>query len=210
MTLGFLLLLLCIITIVFFVFVRKKNRKGETISFISTTLATLIGVLLAVMLSDLQNQKNDKLDTIKILRSGKKTLELNYEYSKGMINYNKKSLDTLRYKYYETTDTLATLSIQDELPYPDLYENIIQNELVTKNISEFSLFQIYNVLINLRKLNMGKTYDIYLVELKKLIAITEIEIQFQQGEINEGKLGSILSEKMETFNKELLSLKKVD
>ena len=185
MSIGLLLIFLCAITVVFFLILRRKGRKSEVIPFLSTTLATLIGVLLAVTLSDIQTKKNETEDTIKLLKSAKSTLNLNYEYSKGLVE---------SFNYLKSSDSISE---NYSLPYPDLYEKIIQNDVVSKNISEHSLFQINNVLINLKRIpNSDKLdHELFLKELKRLLHTTSLEIDYQEGNLTLKELELKLDEK---------------
>ena len=186
MSIGLLLIFLCAITVVFFLILRRKGRKSEVIPFLSTTLATLIGVLLAVTLSDIQTKKNETEDTIKLLKSAKSTLNLNYEYSKGLVE---------SFNYLKSSDSISE---NYSLPYPDLYEKIIQNDVVSKNISEHSLFQINNVLINLKRIpNSDKLdHELFLKELKRLLHTTSLEIDYQKGNLTLKELELKLDEKL--------------
>ena len=177
-----ILLLLLIVFAVFFLFKLLKRKNGaELFNFLTTTLATLLGVLIAVSLTNYQEKLKETEDTVKLMKSAKRTLDLNYEYAKGTIQY-------LESQYKDSLNSEVKINkelINNSLPYPDLFEQIILSENSSKNISEASLFNMYNALVNLRRLS-GKNIErrTYLRELERLKTIMQLEIDYQNGNLS--------------------------
>lgn len=155
--------------------------KNQLASFISTLVATLAGVLIAIWLTDSGIKIKEKEDTIKLLQTAKLILTNTSKYSeqlsKRIIAHEKDSINYSQ-KIIESTKE------ENPIPYPDLFETIISNELVSKNISEYSHPAIYIALINLRKLANHETIEHYLNSLEKMTVVLDLEIELLKGEIN--------------------------
>lgn len=191
----FILIIISLISIGFLILLKKKQQKSETLSFVSTLLATLFGVLLAVNLSNRENLKKEKADTVKLLKSAKNIIDNTFDYTKGLGTY----IDTIKKDSSYTSNLINKLKSDNPIPYPDLMENIISNEVVSKNISEYSHNFIFSSLINLRKIANYSSIDTYKFLLKELEFIIDLEIKYQEREIDEEEL-----EKMYTKGKEKL------
>ncbi|WP_417799500.1 hypothetical protein [Tenacibaculum sp.] len=164
-----------------------RISKNEWISFILTLIATLSGVLIAIWLTNSGIRNKEKEDTIKLLHTAKLILANTSEYSN---NLNKTILefeqDTVNY----TKEQLESVKANNPIPYPDLLETIISNELIAKNVSEYSHNAIYNNLINLRKLSQYETAEYYLKLLEEMMLNLDLEIEFQKDEIDVSELES--------------------
>ena len=155
--------------------------KKEWVSFISTLVATLSGVLIAIWLTNSAIKDKENEDTIKLLQTAKIILSKTSEYSdlltKKIIEFEK---DSIKYSQKK----IEFVKQNNPIPYPDLLETIISNELVSKNISENSHNLIYNYIINLRRLAKYKTAEHYIIFLEEMIVILDIEIELLGGKIN--------------------------
>ncbi|CAM1369048.1 conserved hypothetical protein [Tenacibaculum litoreum] len=165
-----------------------RISKNEWISFILTLIATLAGVLIAIWLTNSGIRNKEKEDTIKLLHTAKLILANTSEYSN---NLNKTILefeqDTVNY----TKEKLESVKANNPIPYPDLLETIISNELISKNVSEYSHNSIYNNLINLRKLSQYETAEYYLKLLEEMMLNLDLEIELLKDEIDINELESI-------------------
>ncbi len=155
--------------------------KKEWVSFISTLVATLSGVLIAIWLTNSAIKDKENEDTIKLLQTAKIILSKTSVYSdlltKKIIEFEK---DSIKYSQKK----IEFVKQNNPIPYPDLLETIISNELVSKNISENSHNLIYNYIINLRRLAKYKTAEHYIIFLEEMIVILDIEIELLGGKIN--------------------------
>ena len=193
----FILIGLSVLSFVFLLIIRKNGKKVEITHFISTLLATLIGVLLAVTLSNNANIKKEKIDAIKLLNSATHIINMSYNYTVGLESY------ILELKKDSTTNKDSIITIIKEknpLPYPDLMETIISNELISKNISEFSYIHINNVIINLKRVREYDRINNYKRHLKELIILIELEIEFQNGGLNLEEMNDMFVAKTKNFS----------
>ncbi len=177
-----ILIALSVVSLIFLLVIRKKGKKVEITHFISTLLATLLGVLLAVTLSNNANIKKEKVDAIKLLNSATHIINMTYDYTVGLESF---ILELERDSTTTNNDSIITIiKEKNPLPYPDLMETIISNELISKNISEFSYIQINSVIINLKRVREYERINNYKRFLKELMILLELEIEFQNGNIN--------------------------
>ena len=179
-----ILIVLSVFSVLFLVIIRNKDSKSETLSFISTLIATLVGVLLAVTLSNLENQKKERVDTIKLLNTAKNILDGTYNYTNGLSNY----ISELEQDTINTDSAINIIKLNNPLPYPDLMETIISNELISRNLTEFSHNQMYNGLINMKKVSNYNSVETYKKILKEQILLLELEIDYQKGNSNLDKI----------------------
>ncbi len=155
--------------------------KSEWVSFVLTLIATLIGVLIAISLTNYGIRNKEKNDTIKLLNTAKLILINTNQYAKGLNDaILELEEDTLR----NNNQSMEEHKSSNPIPYPDLLETIISNELISKNISEFSHNYIYTGLNNLRKLTKYETVEYYQKSLEEMILLLDLEIENQQAKIN--------------------------
>ena len=176
-----ILIALSVVSSIYLLIIRKNGKKLEITHFISTLLATLIGVLLAVTLSNNTSIKKEKLDAIKLLNSATHIIDMTYDYTVGLESF---ILELERDSTTNNDSIITIIKEKNPLPYPDLMETIISNELISKNISEFSYIQINNVIINLKRVRKYERINNYKKSLKELSILLELEVEFQNGNIN--------------------------
>ena len=155
--------------------------KSEWVSFALTLIATLVGVLLAISLTNLGNRNKEKEDTIKLLYTAKLILTNTTQYAKSL---NNKVIELEKDSITNNNQTIEDLKSSNPIPYPDLLETIISNELISKNISELSHNYIYSGLNNLKKQTKNETVEYYQKSLEELILLLDLEIENQKGQIN--------------------------
>ncbi|MCD6598600.1 MAG: hypothetical protein J7L04_12975 [Bacteroidales bacterium] len=171
-----ILIILGVVSVIFLLIIRKKGKKLEVIRFISTLIATLIGVLLAVTLSNNANIKKEKEDSIKLLNSASRIIDMTYVYTVGLESYIK---DYKNDSIKNTDSIISIIKEKNPLPYPDLLGIIISNELISKNMSDFSYIQINSVIINLKRNREYGRINTYKRSLKELELLLELEIDLQ-------------------------------
>lgn len=155
--------------------------KSEWVSFIMTLIATLFGVLIAISLTNSGIRNKEKDDTIKLLHTAKLILTNTNQYAK---NLNNTVIELEKDTITNNNQAIEELKSSNPIPYPDLLETIISNELISKNISEFSHNYIYIGLNNLRKLTKYETVEYYQKSLEEMILLLDLEIENQRGEID--------------------------
>ncbi|RLD66153.1 MAG: hypothetical protein DRI84_05350 [Bacteroidetes bacterium] len=193
-----ILVVLSIVIIIFLFIIRKKGKKIEITHFISTLLATLIGVLLAVTLSDHANIKKEKEDTVKLLKSADRVIDMTYEYTLGLESY---ILELEKDSINNSDSIIRDIKNKNQLPYPDLMETIISNELISKNISAFSYLQINSAIINLKKVREWGRINTYKRFLNELDILLELEIDYQNGDLDEEAMSEQFIEKSNMLSK---------
>lgn len=175
---------------------KLKISRSEWVSFILTLIATLIGVLLAISLTNRGIKNKEKEDTIKLLQTAKLILSNTQEMAVGLgrtiVELEK---DTLNYDL-QTMDDIKSIN---PIPYPDLLEPIVSNELFAKNVSEYCHANMYTGLINLKKLASYETISYYQFTIEQLIFLLELEIDYQKGALNAKEI----EKKMTNYEEEL-------
>ncbi len=194
-----ILLALGVGSLIFLLIIRKKGEKLIITRFIATLLSTLIGVLLAVTLSNIANIKKEKADTIKLLNSATHIINMTYDYTVGLETF---VLELEKDSTINNDSIITIIKEKNPLPYPDLMETIISNELISKNISEFSYIKINSVIINLKRVRGYKSINNYKMSLKELTILLELEIDFQNGNIDIEAMNDRFIEKTNNFSQE--------
>jgi len=175
-----ILLILTVVSIIFLIRIRKKGNKSESLSFLSTMIATLFGVLVAVTLSNIKDEKKEINDTIKLLNSGLSVLKVTYTYTSVLGEYDIEiKQDSSKYEKNQ-----KEYRMDNPLPHPDQLETIIGSEIVSKNISEKTLTEIYAGLINIQKNGNYEAIDSYKKQLKALHLLIQFEVAYLQGNIS--------------------------
>ena len=54
-----ILIILSLVSVIFLIRIHKKGNKLERLSFLSTMIATLFGVLVAITLSNIEDEKKE-------------------------------------------------------------------------------------------------------------------------------------------------------
>jgi len=170
--------------------------KTELRSFTLTLIATLMGVLIALILTNLESRKKEKNDTIKLLKTAKFLLIDTKVYSQKLEKAIKEfQSDTLQ----DNNNIIEEIKKTNPIPFPTILETVLTNEVIFKNISEYSQSQIYKGLINLKKLANYQTLNMYDQSLSHLADLIELEIQFQKNELGINELQSNIKIKSEQW-----------
>ena len=174
-----ILIILSLVSVIFLIRIHKKGHKLESLSFLSTMIATLFGVLVAITLSNIEDEKKEINNTIKLLNSGLRVLEVTYAYTNAFGNID---IETEQDSSEEEDSQERNRQLN---PLPDLVqlETIIASETVSKNLSEVALLQIYAELINARNIGKYDTINRYKEILKRLFFWIKVEIAYLKGNI---------------------------
>ena len=169
-------------------FVEQQNLA---VNFVLTLVATLVGVLLAIAISNHEQDEKEKGDVAKLIRASIHSVETCYEYSEVLL------------QHYQTES--AELVSQEDffsknpLPYPDYLDVFIMQALVSKNLSQASLSDLNELLINLKR-SIERKPDIYLEMLEQTKQVLLIELLYQNGNID----GSELEQKLDAIEMEFI------
>ena len=174
-----ILIILSLVSVIFLIRIHKNGNKLESLSFLSTMIATLFGVLLAITLSNIEDEKKEINNTIKLLNSGLKVLQVTYACTNAFGNID---IETEQDSSEEEDSQERNRQLN---PLPDLVqlETIIASETVSKNLSEVALLQIYAELINARNIGNYDTINRYKEILKRLFFWIKVEIAYLKGNI---------------------------
>ena len=176
-----------LIFISFIIFLPKFKSATEQyslgINFILTLIATLVGVLLAISITNYESDRKEKQDVIKLLNSAITAVETCQGYSEELIEYfiNLPDSDNLKQEFY----------VKNPLPYPTYLDTLLMQSIVSKNLSGAALTELNQLLINLKRSRQNNS-SLYLIALSQAIKVLSLEIAFQNHEITEHQLNAQL------------------
>ena len=182
-----ILIILTVVSTIFLIGIRLKGKKSESLSFLSTMIATLFGVLVAITLSNIEDEKKEISDTIKLLNSGLQVLEVTYTNTHVLSNWY---ID-IQQDSSKNEDYLEANRLSNPLPNAVQLETIIASEIVSKNVSEGTLIQFYAGLFNIQKHRNYEDVEFYKEQLKGLHVLIQFEIAYLQGKISLEELISL-------------------
>jgi len=161
----------------------KNYETG--INFFLTIVATLVGVFLAISISNFESEQKEKQDVIKLLRAAIASVETSLDYSQKLESYYK----TLP----KDSELLETFYDKNPLPFPGYIETFLTQNIVSRNLSEPSLTELNELIINLKRTRASDT-EIYIRLLDLSQKTLQAEIELQQGKINPVQLEQHLDE----------------
>lgn len=176
-----------LIFISFIIFLPKFKSATEQyslgINFILTLIATLVGVLLAISITNYESDRKEKQDVIKLLNSAITTVETCQEYSEELLKYfnNLPDSDNLKQEFY----------VKNPLPYPTYLDTLLMQSIVSKNLSGSTLSELNELLINLKR-SRQKDASSYLIVLSQTLKVLSLEVAFQSHEMTEHQLNGQL------------------
>ncbi len=140
-----LTILLCFLGAFTFIpkFKSVIERYSIGMNFFLTLIATLVGVLLAISITNYEAKQKEKQDIIKLLKSSISSVETCYEYSEELIEYFNKlpKEDELKAEFY----------LKNPPPYPEYLDTFLMQNIVSKNLSGTTLSELNEYLINLKR-----------------------------------------------------------
>jgi len=170
-----------------FTFLPKFKNIVENyslgINFFLTLMATLIGVLLAISITNYDTEQKEKQDVIKLLKSTITSVETCFEYSDELIKYFNEIPGKDKSK--------ITFFVKNPPPYPEYLDTFLMQNIVSKNLSGAALSDLNGLLINLKRSRISNA-PLYLAVLEQTLRLLELEVSFQREEINISQLESQL------------------
>ncbi|CAH9053663.1 hypothetical protein PSECIP111854_01214 [Pseudoalteromonas sp. CIP111854] len=174
-------------------FAKTAERNALGVNFILTLIATLVGVLVAINISEYSAGQAEKKDMIKLLNAAVETVDVSFDYSQALHEHFE-SLD-------EQTD-ITKLYHNNMPPLPSYLDDILVLPIVSKNISTSSLSNVVNLSILARHLvNTAEELPYYVNVLKTLKKVLELEVSYQLGQLNEQQLELQSTDLMLNFSK---------
>ena len=166
-------------------FVLLPKFKGFTenynlsINYFLTLVATLVGVLLAIAITNHEAEKKEKQDVIKLIRASISSVETCHDYTEKLIEH----YDQLPAESNEKQQFYA----KNQPPYPEYLDAFLMQNIVSKNLSGDALGELNERIINLKRTREHRV-PMYLSMLTETSKILSYELSFQRGEINEHQL----------------------
>ncbi|MCW8093159.1 hypothetical protein [Alteromonas sp. ASW11-130] len=161
------------------------ERYSLGINFFLTLIATLVGVLLAISITNYEDKKKEKKDVIKLLSSSISSVETCHEYTKILIEYFEELPDENVSK--------ADFYAKNPPPYPAYLDTLLMQNIVSKNLSGAALSDLNELLINLKR-SRDNNATLYLKVLEQTLNLLKLEISFQKEIIDETQLSKKMNE----------------
>ncbi|NTS76793.1 hypothetical protein HR060_07905 [Catenovulum sp. SM1970] len=152
-------------------FKASFEKYALGINFILTLFATLVGVLMAIYISNYEAEKKEQKDLIKLLGAAKVSVSTSIDYSEKINNY----YETLA----DDSPDRSDFYVKNKPPYPEYLDSFLAQDIISKNLSAQTLESLTEAQINLKK-SLNYNIDMYFVLLQETEAIIDLEIQFQQ------------------------------
>ncbi|KZN63518.1 hypothetical protein N473_16995 [Pseudoalteromonas luteoviolacea CPMOR-1] len=172
-------ILIACCTVFFIPSLRRFTKDNELASnFALTMVATLIGVLLAIAISNYDEDEKERRDLIKLLYAAKAVATESLEYSQAVMVFyesNEASEQTKRSKQQFFKD--------NPLPYPEYLDALMSQQLFIKNLSQESLTELSESLILMKRANTLRP-DLFVSNLSFVLYVLEQEQRYQKGEIS--------------------------
>ena len=152
----------------------KKYNTGT--NFFLTLSATLVGVLLAIAISDYEAANKEQQDLIKLLKAAESVVDSSYDYSEELV------------KAYQASASPRSAENQDAFwlknppPYPDYLDNLLNQNIASKNLSLEALEELNEYLFNLKKVRQSDMV-IYLHFLQQIQQVLKLEQSYQAGQL---------------------------
>lgn len=156
-------------------FTRLVKRHPTAINFYLTLLATLIGVLLAIVISNYEAKQNEKQDVIKLLTSAISSVEQCHQYSVQIVHY----YESLPPNEYDR-DAFFQQNIP---PYPAYLDIFLAQNIVSTNLSGTTLNDLNEYLINIKR-TQKYNVNLYIDMLTQVKQLLSLEIMYQQGALD--------------------------
>ena len=151
------------------------ERYQTGINFFLTLLATLIGVILAISISEYEAKQTEKEKVIKLLSAAVSSVQQSRQYTSEIIRY----FDSLS----DEKPDEETFYERNRPPFPEYLDVFVSYEIVSTNLSGTTLSDLNEYLINLKR-SQSIDAHVYLDVLDKTQRLLLLEIDFQKGAIS--------------------------
>lgn len=146
-------------------------KKDHVITFFSTLLATLIGVLVAVGVSEVQKENREKEDVVKILDNTQAVLN---SFMLGIVNLKRDYDSQIRKK----DSHIKLYKESNPIVYPDFLENVFQHPMIKKHVSNYTQVVFFQSFFDLKRMKRYDMLSIYIVILKNIENLLALEIDY--------------------------------
>jgi len=152
--------------------IRKYNTG---INFFLTLIATLVGVLLAIAISDYEADKKEQQDLIKLLRAAENVVENSADYTNDLM--------LIYMELAEKDERKKAFFLRNPPPYPNYLDSLLNQNIASKNISSEGLEVLNEYLFNLKKVRQSDI-DIYLHLLQQIRQVLQLEQEHQASKLD--------------------------
>ncbi|QTL37873.1 MULTISPECIES: hypothetical protein [Pseudoalteromonas] len=152
------------------------HRYEVACNFILTLVATLVGVLLAIAISNYDADQKEIKDLIKVLHAAEAVVQESLDYSIQLNEAYKGNRD----KYGNEYDFFT----RNPLVYPQYLDNMLAQNLISKNMSQEGLSELNEHLINLHR-SQKVAPAIFIASMRYIKQIIILERRYQQGELSD-------------------------
>ncbi|WP_046007121.1 hypothetical protein [Pseudoalteromonas rubra] len=151
------------------------HRYEVACNFILTLIATLVGVLLAIAISNYDADRKEIKDLIKVLHAAEAVVEESLDYSIRLHEAYQQNIE-------EYGDKQAFFA-RNPLVYPQYLDNMLTQNLVSKNLSVEGLSELNEHLIILQRSKKVEP-EAFIASMLYIKQILILERQYQSAELS--------------------------
>jgi len=166
-------------------FKRFIEQQSVAFNFLLTMVATLVGVLLAIAISNYEADKKEQEDVVRLIDASITSIESCAGYTQALLEHaENQSLDA------QASEQFFLLN---PAPYPEYVDVFLAQPVVSKNLSSDGLSDLNGIVINLKRTITSKP-KVYLELLTQTREVLLVERRYQGGEIDEVELDRLLDQ----------------
>lgn len=144
-------------------------------NFILTLVATLVGVLLAIAISNYDSDQKEIRDLIKVLTAAEAVVEESLDYS---IRLNEAYQQNI-----EEFGDQADFFTKNPLVYPHYLDTMLSQNLSSKNLSQEALSELNEHLITLQR-SQRVAPKTFIASMRYIKQVLILERSYQRGELS--------------------------
>lgn len=160
-------------------------RYEVACNFILTLVATLVGVLLAIAISNYDADKKEIKDLIKVLNAAEAVVEESLDYSVKLNEIYQENPE----QFGEQGDFFT----RNPLVYPHYLDNMLTQNLISKNLSQEGLSELNEHLITLQR-SKQVAPQAFIASMRYIKQVLILERRFQLTEISAQEYQQTLDE----------------
>ncbi|MCF2857796.1 hypothetical protein L1286_09960 [Pseudoalteromonas sp. SMS1] len=165
------------------------QRNALASNFALTLIATLIGVLLAIGISNYDSEEKERRDLVKLLHAAEAVVKESQDYSVELYkHYQQHELDK------ENPDSKRRFFEKNPLVYPTYLDALMSQHLFIKNLSQESLTELSERLIIMKRAQSAMP-KLFIQSTHYVLYILEQERRYQQQHITLLELEALLDVK---------------
>ncbi|KZN34066.1 hypothetical protein N480_23030 [Pseudoalteromonas luteoviolacea S2607] len=165
-------------SILFIPKLKQFTQRNELASnFVLTLVATLIGVLLAIAISNYDANEKEREDLIKLLYAAEAVVKESQDYSILLLDHYQE-----RFSDGVSKEVKTTFFDKNPLVYPEYLDALMSQHIFIKNLSQESLTELSERLIVMKRAKSIMPEQ-FIKSTSYVLYILEQERRYQQGEI---------------------------